>query len=548
MSIGRRVPVGEHVRPGPRGVVDDRASAVSCASGRELTEKGWQADIGYVAQAVRRYLLAGLIVCGRRRRFGDSRSEVVRVRWMRLSTRPDVRQSGPQGTSALPFGAVAVWKRSPLGGNYWRLWVANAVSVTGDGVTGTAGSLLAASITRDPLLVAGAAFAPQLPWLIFTLVSGVLADRLEPSRLMVIVYLARAAVIGGLAALVLAGMAHLAELYGALFIIGAGATVSDTAALSLPPLLVGPDDLTRANAGLQAVQLVGVDLVGPLAGAWLFVLAAGLPFALDAATFAIGAALIASIRHRRPARPVPGRTQLRREISEGIRWLLAHPGLRMLTAAICVMNMMLGSTMAVLVLYVRVRLGLGAAGYGELLACSAVGGVVGTVIVKRLLSRVSASLLLRLGLIIECATHVSLALTRRPWVAALTLVVFGVHNGIWVTVTVTLRQTAVPGQLRGRVNSVYYTFAVGGFALGSLTGGLLARAFGLTAPFWVAALAIAIVAMLAWRLFTPGRLTAEPPASASRAGPGTRCAPPLLPKPSSPGERTLPARLGALFT
>jgi Na+/melibiose symporter-like transporter len=397
------------------------------------------------------------------------------------------------------------------------------VSVTGDGVTATAGPLLAASITHDPLLVAGALFAQQLPWLIFTLFSGALVDRLEPGRLIVIVDLLRAAAIGGLAASVLAGAAHLAALYVALFILGAGSTVSGTAVLSLPPLLVVPEDLVPANAGLQAVQLIGVDLAGPPFGAYLFVLVAGLPFAFDAATFVVGAALIASIRQRRgTAGQARDRTSLRQEITEGIRWLAGHPGLRILAAAICVMNIMLGSTLAILVLYVRVRLGLGAEGYGLLLACSAAGGVIGTVLVKRLLPRFGASLLLRVGLIIECATHVSLALTRRPWVAAVTLAVFGVHNGVWAVVTVTLRQTAVPQHLRGRVNSVYYTFSMGGFALGSLAGGLLARQFGLTAPFWVAAAAVAILAMLAWRQFTPGHLTTDAAAaSESLAGRST---------------------------
>jgi len=261
---------------------------------------------------------------------------------------------------------------------------------------------------------------------------------------------------------------------------------------------------------------VGAELVGPPLGAYLFVLAAGLPFAFDAATFVVGAALIASIRRGRSADPVPERTSLGREIAEGIRWLVAHPGMRMLAAAIFVMNIMMGSTLAILVLYVRVRLGLGPAGYGALLACTAAGGVIGTMIVKRLRARFGASLLLRLGLIIECVTHASLALTRRPWVAALTLVIFGVHNGVWNVVTVTLRQTAVPEQLLGRVNSVYFTFAMGGFAIGSLVGGLLARGFGLTAPFWVAAAAIAVIAMLAWRLFTPGHLTAEAAPSVDR--------------------------------
>jgi MFS family permease len=416
----------------------------------------------------------------------------------------------------LVSGAVAVWKRRPLGRNYRRLWLASAVSVTGDGVTVTAGPLLAASITHDPLRVAGALFAQLLPWLIFPLLSGVLVDRLEPGRLMVIVDLLRAAAMGGLAASVLAGTAHLAALYGALFILGAGSTVSDTAALSLPPLLVGPDDLVRANAGLQGVQLVGAELVGPPLGAYLFVLAARLPFAFDAATFVVGAALIASIRRSTSADRGPAQTSLRREITEGIRWLVAHPGLRMLAAAIFVMNIMMGSTLAILVLYVRVRLGLGPAGYGAILACTAAGGVIGTMIVKRLSARFGASLLLRVGLIIECMTHASLALTRRPWVAALTLVIFGVHNGVWNVVTVTLRQTAVPEHLLGRVNSVYFTFAMGGFAIGSLLGGLLARGFGLTAPFWVAAAAIAVIATLAWRLFTPGHLTAEAAPSVDR--------------------------------
>ena len=149
------------------------------------------------------------------------------------------RLSGPRGVEVLPSGAVAVRRRSGLGRDYRRLWAANAVSVTGDGVTVTAGPLLAASITHDPLLVAGALFAQQLPWLIFTLFSGALVDRLEPGRLMVIVDLLRAAAIGGLAASVMAGAAHLVALYGALFILGAGSTVSDTAVLSLPPLQIG---------------------------------------------------------------------------------------------------------------------------------------------------------------------------------------------------------------------------------------------------------------------------------------------------------------------
>ena len=74
--------------------------------------------------------------------------------------------------------------RSGLGPEYTKLWSASTVSNLGDGVTLVAGPLLVASLTRDPVLVAGIAFAQQLPWLLFSLISGALVDRLDRQRVM----------------------------------------------------------------------------------------------------------------------------------------------------------------------------------------------------------------------------------------------------------------------------------------------------------------------------------------------------------------------------
>ena len=71
-----------------------------------------------------------------------------------------------------------------LGPEYRKLWAASAVSNLGDGITLVAGPLLAASLTRDPALVAGLTFAQRLPWLLFSLLSGALVDRLDRRRLM----------------------------------------------------------------------------------------------------------------------------------------------------------------------------------------------------------------------------------------------------------------------------------------------------------------------------------------------------------------------------
>jgi MFS family permease len=85
---------------------------------------------------------------------------------------------------------------SGLNREYGKLWTASTISNLGDGITLVAGPLLAATLTRDPVLVAGLTFAQQLPWLLFSLVSGALVDRLDRRRLMATVDLFRAGVIG----------------------------------------------------------------------------------------------------------------------------------------------------------------------------------------------------------------------------------------------------------------------------------------------------------------------------------------------------------------
>ena len=89
--------------------------------------------------------------------------------------------------------------RGGLGAEFRKLWAASAASNLGDGVWLVAAPLLAATLTRDPALVAGLAFAQRLPWLLFPLLSGALADRLDRRRAMVAVAALRAALVGALA-------------------------------------------------------------------------------------------------------------------------------------------------------------------------------------------------------------------------------------------------------------------------------------------------------------------------------------------------------------
>nr|WP_269440717.1 MFS transporter [Micromonospora tarapacensis] len=378
------------------------------------------------------------------------------------------------------------------------MWTASAVSNIGDGVTMAAGPLLVASISDNPALIAGAVFAQQLPWLLFALISGAYADRLDRRRLVVAVNLVRAVALAGLAATVATETVTVAIIYAVLFLLGSGETLTDTAMSALLPSVVAPDKLPSANARLYASFTIGNQFVAKPLGAWLFVISAALPFGLDAFTFAVAAALIANIR------PVPVPVQPRQrvslggEIAAGVRWLWRHRLLRTLAVTMGLGNIAFGAAFAVFVLYCRQRLDLSDVGYGFLLTAFAVGGLFGTTVAARLTRAFGSTTLLRAGLIIEVVTHVTLATTTTPWVAAVILIVFSIHAMVWGITVTSVRQRTVPAPLRGRVGSVYALLDLGGAALGSLLGGLFASVWEITTPFWIAATMMTTITALAW--------------------------------------------------
>ncbi len=399
--------------------------------------------------------------------------------------------------------------RRPLGPDFTRLLAAAVVSNFGDGVRLAAGPLLVASLTSDPALVGGAVFVQQLPWLLLSLPVGAYVDRLDRRRLLVGVSLARALLAAVLAVAVATGTAGVPLLYVVLFAVGVAEVVADNTSSALVPALVAPGELPRANARLTTAFLVGNQFAGPPLGAWLFVAGAAVPFGAEAAGFALTLPLLLGVKATRPAATLTTRRErgwLRQDVTEGLRWLWHQPAIRLLALVLTAMNVTFMAAFAVWVLYARERLGLSGAGFGFLLTASALGGLAGAAATGRLTDWCGPAALLRTGLLVETAVHIVLALTRSPWIAGATMVVFGAHAAIWGVVVVTLRQRLVPDRLRGRVSSVYFFLTMGGAAIGALAGGFLARGLGLTAPFWVAAAGNATLIPVVWRQLTPATL------------------------------------------
>lgn len=387
-----------------------------------------------------------------------------------------------------------------LGRSFRWLLAAAIVNNFGDGVVLAAGPLLVASQTSDPFLVSMAVLSEYLPTLLFGVLGGTVADRFDRRRMVIVVDLARALALVVLVATIVAGAISIAVVLVILFILGTAETFADSASSTLLPGLVDRADLGLANARMQGAFLLTNQLVAPPIGAFLFAVGMGLPFAANAACFALGAVLISRVVTSARSERREG-SSLRAEMGEGIRWLLAHPPMRTLALTIFTFNVAFGAAWSVLVLYASERLGMGPVGFGLLTTAVAIGGIIGTFLYGRLERRFSLGDIMRTGLLIETATHLSLAITTLPAVALATMVVFGAHEFVWGTTSETVRQRAVPDELLGRVTGVYRVAIMGGLVIGTPIGGLLAGTFGITAPFWFGFIGSALLVLILWRRF-----------------------------------------------
>jgi predicted MFS family arabinose efflux permease len=343
-------------------------------------------------------------------------------------------------------------------------------------------------------------FMGYLSVLLFALLGGVAADRFDRRRMVIVANLARTAVLLILVATIAGESVDIAIALAALFVLGTAETFADSASSTFIPNLVARDDLGVANARMQGAFLLVNQLLLPPVGAFLFMAGPAIPFATDAICFLLGAVLVSRVVVGR-REPRIRRSSVRADLVEGVRWLLGHPPMRTLALTIFAFNVTYGAAWSVLVLYAQDRLGMGDVGFGLLTTAMGIGGLVGTAAYTTLERRFSLADIMRVGLVIETMTHLSLAITTSPGWALGTLVVFGAHAFVWGTTSTVVRQRAVPDAVLGRVGGVYRLAIVGGMVIGTPIGGLLARQYGVTAPFWFGFAGSIVLVIVLWRQF-----------------------------------------------
>jgi MFS family permease len=387
-----------------------------------------------------------------------------------------------------------------LGVDFRWLLASSWTSNIGDGIALSAAPLLIASMTSSPMLVAAGAMMQFLPWLLFGLLAGAVADHHDRRRLVMLANGSRAVVVLALVLFLVTGHANVWIVLATAFLYGTAEVFADSAGSTLLPMFVRPVDLGIGNARMQAGYLVGNQLAGPPLGAFLFAIGSFWPFLVQILCVALAVVLISRIaRTPVPARDAPEPGAKAHPIREGLRWLRGNAPVRTLVIIILAFNVTWAAPWSVLVLYATEHLGMGPVGYGALTTASAIGGLIAIASFGWLERHISFATLMRVCLSLEALMHLAFAFTTSAAVAFVLMFGFGLYAFVWGTISTTVRQRLVPLELQGRIASVNMVGVFGGLVIGQFLGGILAQTWGLTAPWWFAFAGAAITLALVWR-------------------------------------------------
>jgi predicted MFS family arabinose efflux permease len=318
--------------------------------------------------------------------------------------------------------------------------------------------------------------ALTLPFILFSIPAGLLADRFSRRWLMTGSEALRAAALAGILMLIWLDLLTLPLLALLGFVAVCGTVAYSVAAPALVPSLVSPDLLPAANARIELARTVAFASGPALGGVLVGWVGAAPAFGFAAALSIIAVVLLSGIYE--PAREPATRRHPLQEIKEGAVFVLRHPLLRPLFITQFIFGTAWFVILAVFVPYAVRRFGLSASGIGMTLAMYGVGMVVGALSATRVMRRLQFGTVVALGPVIGLVASVVLALTTfiaSPLLAGLGFFLLGVGPILWVISTATLRQSVTPPRLLGRVsaiNTLSYGARPVGAALGAIVGGL----------------------------------------------------------------------------
>jgi len=381
------------------------------------------------------------------------------------------------------------------------LWAARTVSQWGDTFNFVALALLVYDLTGSGLGVSGVVAAEILPVLLLAPFAGPLVDRWPRVRVMVGSDLFR------LVLAVVLAVWHDAPVgvYAVAFGMSVGAVFFNPAASSVLPALVKKDPLVAANSGIWAAAVLSQIVLAPLAGLLVVSLGYGPAFAINAASYAISAALLRSLR-------VPGlpekvqRRRLLAEAGEGVAVLVRHRLLRALAVGQFLAALSAGATSALLVVLAEEHLGVSGRGYGLLLGAIGIGAALGPLVLIRLIRNPARPLFVFGPYGVRGVVDLTLASVGSVPLAAGALALYGVGTSTGAVTFNSMLQAETPEHVRGRVFASMDVLWQGGRLLSLAVGGALADLYGIEAVYYLGGALLLAAAATGLASIEPGKV------------------------------------------
>ncbi|TPQ31401.1 MFS transporter [Bradyrhizobium guangdongense] len=340
--------------------------------------------------------------------------------------------------------------------------------------------------------------ALTLPFVLFAIPAGLLADRMSRRSLMAGAEALRALALASIVLLVATNALNLPLLALLGFAAVCGTVVYSVAAPALVPALVGPELLPAANARIELARTIAFASGPALGGALVGWFGASPAFGFAAVLSAVAVVLLRGIYE--PARAETPRRHPLQEIREGATFVFHHALLRPVFITQFIFNTAWFLQLAVFVPYAVRHLGLSATGIGIVLTMYGVGMVIGALLATRVMRRLAFGIVVGLGPVTGFVAALVMALTvliPTPWLAALSFFLLGVGPILWVISTTTLRQSVTPPRLLGRVSAINI-MSYGARPLGSALGAIVGGLWSAEASLCLAAVIFGVQALVIW--------------------------------------------------
>jgi MFS family permease len=415
--------------------------------------------------------------------------------------------------------------------DFLMIWSAATVSVVGSQVTLIALPFIALTMLHASVFaISVLAAVEMLPFLLFTLPAGAWLDRVRRRPVLIGADIVRGFVLLSVPAAFLAGTLSLAQLFVVAFVTGSATAFFDVADQSYLPVVVDRDDLVEGNARLQISNSIA-QIGGPtLGGNLIAMVAAPLAITVDALSFFVSGAFMSAVR-RRESQPMrradsEGRpVSIRREIGEGLRYVLGHRLLLPIAMCTGTSNLFAAALFGVFPVLIWSELRLPPAFYGSVMGLASVGFLVGAAVSDRLPRRIGLGPTIVASAALGAPAFLLMVLTPSSlgW-AAFTLglgwFLAGLSQVVYNVAQVSLRQAITPPELQSRMNATMRFIVWGTIPVGFLLGGVLATVLPIRAALVLAALACSTSSLPVF--FSPLRGLREMPGRDGLAAGDTR--------------------------